>query len=82
MAALSVASFLAGTIFFKFFFRSASSKSTAYTTKSGVVFSVFDLDDPVAGRLLVRFSPGESLFLNSAVERLPGDVVRRPDGAS
>jgi len=48
----------------------------------GVVFSVFDLEDPLAGRLLARFQPGESLFLNTAVERLPGDVVRRPPGSA
>jgi len=51
-------------------------------SEHGVVFSVFDLEDPVAGRLLARFDPGESLFLNSAVERLPGDIVRRPGDGS
>lgn len=52
------------------------------TAAQGVVFSVFDLDDPLAGRLISRFEPGESLFLNSAIERLPGDVVRRPGEGS
>ena len=52
------------------------------TAEQGVVFSVFDLEDPVAGRLIARFDPGESLFLNSAVERLPGDVVRRPGNSA
>lgn len=45
--------------------------------EQGVVFSVFDLDDPLAGGILQRFLPGESLFLNSAVERLR-DPIRRP----
>lgn len=48
----------------------------------GVVFSVFDLDDPAAGRLLAPLHPGDGVFLNSALERLPGDIVRRPDVAS
>lgn len=48
----------------------------------GVVFSVFDLDDPAASDLVASLHLGESLFLNSAVDRLPGDVVRRPEGAS
>lgn len=44
----------------------------------GIVFSVFDLEDPLAGPLLGDLAVGESLFLNSAVGRLPTDVVRRP----
>lgn len=52
------------------------------TAEQGVVFSVFDLEDPVAGRLICRFEPGESLFLNSALERLPGDIVRRPGNSA
>lgn len=48
----------------------------------GVVFSVFDLDDPVAGDLIARLQPGASLFLNSAVDRLPDEIVRRPDSAA
>lgn len=47
-------------------------------SQNGIVFSVFDLEDPVAGRVLCRFAPGDGLFLNSALERMPGDVVRRP----
>lgn len=48
----------------------------------GVVFSVFDLEDPLAGKLIDVLHPGESLFLNSAVGLLPDDVVRRPDSAA
>lgn len=48
----------------------------------GVVFSIFDLDDPEAATLLDPLRVGASLFLNSALHRLPGDVVRRPDVAS
>lgn len=52
------------------------------TSQQGIVFSVFDLEDPHAGRLIARLDPGESLFLNSALERLPGDVVRRPGNSA
>lgn len=52
------------------------------TAAHGVVFSVFDLEDPQAGRLVERLAIGESLFLNAAVDRLPSDVVRRPDSAA
>lgn len=48
----------------------------------GVVFSVFDLDDPAAGKLLAPLAVGDGVFLNTALERLPGDIVRRPDVAS
>lgn len=44
----------------------------------GVVFSVYDLDDPLAGRLIEQLAPGASLILNSALDRMGGDVVRRP----
>lgn len=44
----------------------------------GVVFSVFDLEDPSAGRLLAPLAPGESLFLNSALDRFSPDILRRP----
>lgn len=50
--------------------------------RHGVVFSVFDLDDPTTAKLIVPLEPGESLFLNSALARLPADIVRRPDVAS
>lgn len=46
----------------------------------GVVFSVFDLDDPVTARLLGRLAPGEPVFLNASVDRLADPAVRRPDG--
>lgn len=49
--------------------------------EQGVVFSVYDLDDPLAGKLIQRLAPGESVILNSAVGRLTGEVVRRPDVA-
>lgn len=45
--------------------------------REGLVFSVFDLEDPTTGRLLAALAPGESVFLNSALERL-GEPVRRP----
>lgn len=48
----------------------------------GVVFSVFDLEDAAAGELVASLQPGESLYLNSALDRLPGEIVRRPEGAS
>lgn len=48
----------------------------------GVVFSIFDLDDPLAGHLIDRIKLGESVFLNAAVDRLKGDVLRRPDSAA
>lgn len=50
--------------------------------RHGLVFSVFDLEDPSAGKLIERLAPGESVFLNSALGLLPEDVVRRPDVAS
>lgn len=49
--------------------------------ETGVVFSVYDLDDPVAGRLIQKLAPGEAVTLNSALGRLSGEVVRRPDVA-
>lgn len=48
----------------------------------GLVFSVFDLDDPSAAPVVSSLRPGESLFLNSALGRLAGDIVRRPDCAA
>lgn len=36
----------------------------------GVVFSVFDFDDPVTARLLGRLTPGQPVYLNAAVDRL------------
>lgn len=49
----------------------------------GVVFSTFDLDDPSHGRLLEALGEGETVFLNSALDRLPEVVVRRPlDGSA
>lgn len=47
--------------------------------RHGVVFSVFDLEDPAAGKLIERLAPGESVFLNSALGRLPDGNLRRPD---
>lgn len=50
--------------------------------RHGVVFSVFDLDDPAAAKLIERLAPGESVFLNSALDRMQGAVVRRPGEGS
>lgn len=47
----------------------------------GLVFSVFDLDDPTAARLIAHLAPGESVYLNSALDRLPSAHLRRPDVA-
>lgn len=44
----------------------------------GVVFSSFDLDDPGACRFLAALREGDSIFLNSALDRLPDPGVRRP----
>lgn len=46
--------------------------------RGGVVFSCFDLDTPDTGRWLAHLQPGQPVFLNAAVERLRGDIVRRP----
>ncbi|HUR69548.1 MAG TPA: hypothetical protein VM370_09910 [Candidatus Thermoplasmatota archaeon] len=48
----------------------------------GIVFSVFDLEDPDTGKVLAALAPGDGVYLNSALDRMPGDVVRRPDVAS
>lgn len=48
----------------------------------GVVFSVFDLEDPVAGPLLGELALGNPVFINSALDRLGGDVIRRPGTAA
>lgn len=50
-------------------------------SRHGLVFSVFDLEDPAAGKLIAPLAQGESVFLNSALGRLPSDVLRRPDVA-
>lgn len=51
--------------------------------EGGVVFSSFDLEDSDASAVLARMQDGETVFLNAAVERLRGDVVKRPfDGAA
>lgn len=60
----------------------ASMRNALGVAQQGLVFSVFDLEDPATGRLIAPLAPGESVFLNSAVDRLPGDVVRRPDVAN
>lgn len=44
----------------------------------GVVFSTFDLDDPDGHRVLAALEWGDSVFLNSALSRLPEPTVRRP----
>lgn len=51
-------------------------------SQNGVVFSVYDLDDPLASRVVERLAIGESLFLNASLDRLPGDIVRRPGSAA
>jgi hypothetical protein len=48
--------------------------------EGGVVFSVFDFDDPQTGGLLSRLRLGEPVYLNAAVDRLAEVVVKRPDG--
>lgn len=49
----------------------------------GVVFSVYDLEDPMAGPLLSHLGHGEPVFLNASLDRLGGgDVVRRPPTAA
>lgn len=47
-------------------------------SEGGVVFSTFDLDDPDAAPVISRLAPGTSVFMNSAVSRLPDVAVRRP----
>lgn len=49
--------------------------------KDGVVFSVYDLDDPQAAQLVESLGLGESVFLNAALDRWSSGVVRRPDVA-
>jgi hypothetical protein len=44
----------------------------------GVVFSTFDLDDPDRGAVIEPLDPGDSVYLNAAVDRLPDVAVRRP----
>ena len=48
--------------------------------RGGVVFSSFDLEDPVTRPILEGIEWGEAVFLNAAIERLPdpSDAVRRP----
>lgn len=48
----------------------------------GVVFSSFDLEDPGASGFLAALREGDSVFLNSAIDRLPEPRVRRPDDRS
>lgn len=50
--------------------------------EAGLVFSVFDLDDPVACRLLGELEPGRSVFVNTALDRFAGEVVRRYDDSA
>lgn len=50
--------------------------------RGGVVFSCYDLDDPDAARLLADLGVGDPVFLNAALDRLVGEVVRRPGGLS
>lgn len=47
-------------------------------SQGGLVFSSFDLDDPEAGAVLQGLEPGTTVFLNSAISRLPDVAVRRP----
>lgn len=44
----------------------------------GVVFSTFDLDDPARGTVIEALDPGDPVYLNAAVDRLPDVAVRRP----
>lgn len=46
--------------------------------EGGVVFSPFDLDDPGARPLLEDIDVGDVVYLNAAVERLPGYALKRP----
>lgn len=45
----------------------------------GVVFSTFDLEAPEASPLLQTLSTGDTVVLNSAIERLRSGFIRRPD---
>lgn len=58
---------------------SAQMRDALLRSGAGVVFSVFDLDDPVACRLIGGLDPGHPVFLNAAVDRLAGHAVKRPD---
>lgn len=55
--------------------------ASAIAGDGGVVFSCFDLDSPLAGPWLSHLHPGQPVFLNAAVERLQGSIVRRPEFA-
>lgn len=46
----------------------------------GVVFSTFDLDDPARRGVLEALDPGDAVYLNASVHRLPDVRVRRPFG--
>lgn len=61
---------------------SAAMRDALGRSAMGVVFSVFDLEDPVAGRLIAQLEPGHPVFLNTALDRLQGEVVRRPGTAA
>ena len=52
--------------------------ATEVGSHGGIVFSSFDLEDPDAAPLLEDIAPGEVLYLNAAVGRLPGTAIRRP----
>lgn len=47
-------------------------------SSQGLVFSIFDLDDPETSRVLEGLHVGEPLYLNTALSRLPDTTVRRP----
>ena len=46
--------------------------------EGGVVFSTFDVDDPATSPLLADMRPGDVVYLNAALARLPDVVLRRP----
>lgn len=51
----------------------------AVASEGGVVFSSFDLDNPRAAHLLEGLGAGDTLYLNSAVDRLRFDeAIKRP----
>lgn len=56
----------------------AMRNATEVAAEGGIVFSSFDLEDPDAAPLLADIAPGEVLYLNAAVGRLPGTAIRRP----
>jgi len=51
--------------------------ATERAEPGGVVFSTFDLEDARKGRLLAGVHTGEAVYLNAALGRMDGDIIRR-----